>query len=297
MRLAILLGLFSLWTGGQALAHAEGNAAAIAGTPRIAPFSISAQGVLTTPTLPAITPTLAAPGGPVGPVITSTTTSPLTATVATTATSSLGATPTVTATVAGPPPPTIAVPVVTTDAPLQLNPFDAKFLFSAPRPPMGPFSWACFALMVALLGVSGYFYAVKRPDWKRTNTVLYRAANRWSQPGLWLAIMGLLLILFRLVGLDFFNLRFWLYMWMLALLGVAGWFLFWYRTSYPKEQEKFRKTQRARQYMPGGAIKTPARQPDRTAPKPAPQPRPAQKPSGSTSPAKPSSDRKRGRGR
>lgn len=111
--------------------------------------------------------------------------------------------------------------------------------------------------------------------------------------GLWLAILGLLLILFRLVGLDFFNLRFWLYLWMLALLIVAGWFIFWYRTAYPKELEKFRKTQRARQYMPGGAVKTPVRQLERSAPKPTPSPRPAQKPSGSSQPTKSSGDKKR----
>ena len=291
MRLALLLGITLFWVAGSipqvSQAPARGVAYAAA-----APdfFSISAQPV-TTPTL-----TLPALVNPTAAV-------PLTATVATTATATLEVT--ATATLSGPPPPTVSVPVVNNDVPLQLNPFDAGFLFSSPRPPMGPFSWACFALMIVLLGGSGYFYAVKRPQWKRTNTVLYRAANRWSQPGLWLAIVGLLLILFRLIGLDFFNLRFWLYLWFLVLIGIAAWFFYWYRTAYPKELDKFQKTQRARQYMPGGAVKTPARQPDRTAPKPVPQPRAAQKPSGSvttpaaksSSPGKPSGDRKRGKGK
>lgn len=295
MRLAILLGLISIWTGGQALAYDEGNSVVAGRSSNVELSSISAQAGTATPTLPVATPTAAEQVGPIGPVITPTTTSPITATVEAAATATLAAT--ATATASGPPPPTIAVPVVDTTSQLQLNPFDTKFLFSAPRPPMGPFSWALFGLMVALLGVSGYFFAAKRPRWKRENTVLYRAANKWSPMGLWLAIVGLLLILFRIVGLDFFNLRFWLYLWMLTLIGVAAWFFMWYRTSYPKEMEKFRKTQRARQYMPGGAVKTPARVPDRTASKPTPSPRPAQKPSGSPQPSKSSGDKKRNKGK
>lgn len=297
MRLATLLGLILSWmgmsvagAGGVALAHPSGGV-----TYAVSPaalFAVSAQPVTPTVTL---TP---AQIGPViaTPAITLTATAATTATIETaTSTPEVTATATATATPSGPPPPTVAVPVVNTDTPLRLNPFDTGFLFSAPRPPMGPFAWACFALMLALLGVSGYFYAVKRPQWKRTNTVLYRAANKWSQPGLWLAITGLLLVLFRVVGLDFFNLRFWLYLWMLAVIAVGVWFLYWYRTAYPKELEKFRKTQRAKQYMPGASARTLVRQPERTTPKPAQPARPSQKapkPSGSTPTTKSSRDKK-----
>ncbi|HKP53803.1 MAG TPA: hypothetical protein VJ183_14270 [Chloroflexia bacterium] len=281
MRLAILLGLILSWAvgvGSQALAHPTSDDAGAS-----ALLWSSAQPVTPTITL----------SEPVGPIITSTASSTITATVATTATETI----TSTSTPAGPPPPTVAVPVVDTEIPLQINPFDANFLFSKASPPMGPFAWACFALMVILLVVSGYFYAVKRPQWKRNNSVLYRAANRFSQPGMWLAILGLLLVLFRIVGLDFFDKRFWLYLWLLSVIGVGVWLLYWYRARYPKELEKFRKTQRAKQYMPGGSVRTPVRQPERTPPKPAPQPRPAPKPSGSTPSPRPSGDKKRGKGR
>jgi hypothetical protein len=62
------------------------------------------------------------------------------------------------------------------------------------------------------------------------------------------------------IGLDFFNMRFWLYLWTLATLVAIGWFFYWYRTKYPKELAKYQKTQRARQYMPGAASKSTARQ-------------------------------------
>lgn len=273
MRLAILLGLILSWVsgvGGQALAHSDRSV-------NSALFSVSAQATVT----PAATTGI----GP-APLSTATATQAITATIE--ATSSLTETATVTVTnTPGPPPPTIAIAQATPQpqVPLQLNPFHTGFLFGTPSPPMGPFAWACFALMLGLLGVSGYFYAVKRPQWKRTNTVLYKAANKWAQPGLWLAITGLLLVLFRIVGLDFFNLRFWLYLWLLAVVGMGAWFFYWYRTSYPRELEKFRKTQKAKQYMPGASAKTLARQPDRTTLKPAQSARPAQKgtrPPGST---------------
>jgi len=273
MRLAILFGLFlTSWGLVTSPLASPADTTAVSFHREASLFSIVAQATVTG------TATVAEP---VGPVIAPTTVSTITATVAATATT------------AGPPPPTVVVPVVG-ETPLQLNPFDLGFLFSNPNPPMGPFAWAMFGLMIALLGVSGYVYVVKRPQWKKENPVLYRAANRWAQPALWLAIIGLLLILFRLVSFDFFRMRIWLYLWFLALIGMVVWFVYWYRTVYPKELEKFRKTQRARQYMPAGAAKNLARQPERTAPKPAPQPRPAQK--GST-PPKPSGGSKPGKGK
>lgn len=278
VRLAILLGLFltswGLLSSTPAYAAQAAHTSAAPIYPGASLNSIVAQVTVTGTTT--VTE-------PVGPIIAPTTVTTVTATVATTAT----------ATVAAPPPPTVVVPVVN-ETPLQINPFDAGFLFSNPNPPMGPFAWGMFGLMIVLLGVSGYFYTVKRPHWKRENTVLYRAANRWSQPGLWLAITGLLLILFRLVSLDFFRMRIWLYVWLLVLLGMLVWFFYWYRTTYPKELEKFRKTQRARQYMPAGAAKNLARQPERTAPKAVPQPRQAQK---GTTPPKPSGGNKPGKGK
>jgi hypothetical protein len=107
------------------------------------------------------------------------------------------------------------------------------------------------AVMVALLVASLYVYLVKRPEWKRANSVWYRAANRWGQVGLWISGIGLLFLLFRAISLDFFNLRFWLYLWALVTVVAAVWFVYWYRTKYPAEMARYMKAQRARQYMPG----------------------------------------------
>lgn len=133
---------------------------------------------------------------------------------------------------------------------LKLNPFDWEFLTGAPGG-MGPFAWLGLLLMLGLLGTGAYFYFFKRPGWKKANVLYYRVAGRWAPVALWLSILGLLLTLFRIIPLDFFNLRFWLYLWLLATVASAAYFVYWLRTVYPKEAARYEKTQRARQYMPG----------------------------------------------
>lgn len=235
------------------------------------------------------TATITEPGSP-------TAAADITATLTTTATEGtdtgaiVTATSPVTGTQTAPPPVETAVPQAT----FQGNFLDPQFLFSAPPPgiPMGPLAWGYFALMLGLLGASIYFYVIKRPRWKSTNSVHYRAANTWGQAGLWVGALGLLFLLFRVIRLDFFNLRFWLYLWMLVTLGLAAWFFYWYRTSYPKQMAKYRKVQRARQYMPGTTAKASVRQPTKTSTRietpPRAKERPAQTPAGSTGSTSPS---------
>lgn len=225
-----------------------------------------------------------------------TSTAAITATAATTSTAAITATATTTATLSTP----VALPTVGAQGSLQINPFDWNFLTSVPPDDvrMGPFAWGYLALMVALLAASLFFIIVKRPGWKRTNSVRYRAVNRWGQVGLWLAGLGLIFLLLRAVGLDFFNLRFWLYLMFLATLAIAAWFFYWYRTKYPKEMAKYQKAQRARQYMPGSSGKGSARPtsgPSTRLPganKPTPTPKPATPPAGETPTQRPATSPK-----
>ncbi|HYP40209.1 MAG TPA: hypothetical protein VEX13_07590 [Chloroflexia bacterium] len=293
------------------LALAGGVLGGTATHPAHNPSYTSAAGLFSIAAQVEVTPTLtisATPTSGVIATITATTaatatdaitpTAAITATTATTSTVEITATATTTVTLSTP----VPLPTVGVQGSLQINPFDWNFLTSVPpdKVRMGPFAWGYLALMVALLAASLFFIIVKRPEWKRTNSVRYRAVNRWGQVGLWLAGLGLIFLLLRAVGLDFFNLRIWLYLVFLATLAIAAWFFYWYRTSYPKEMAKYQKAQRARQFMPGSSGKGSARLasgPSTKLPaanKPTPGPKPATPPTTETPTQRPATSPKPG---
>ncbi len=246
MRLALLPGLLlalalTTLAAGALPAHAAG-AQRTAGQATL--FSIAAQATTTSTltTQTAVTQTGA---------ITATATSA----VAVTATTGLTATGSLTSTAT--PPAALPVGQGGGGGNLKVNPFDWAFLTSAPAPTLGPFSWAYMALMVFLFGISAYFYLLKRPGWKREHPVRYRAATRWAPVGLWISLLTLLFLLFRVLPLDFFNLRIWLYLWALVGVGVAAYFYYWLRTVYPQEVVRHEKSLRARQYTAGTTAKAP----------------------------------------
>lgn len=259
MRLALLPGLLlAVALAIFAQGHNTAQAAPISGSNGGAHtlFSVLAQTTLTgtatigndtagTPTAVATVTSTAATTTLTG---TSTTTDAATVTATTEVTGAGAITPTVT-------PATVPLSGQEGGGPnLQLNPFDWNFLTGAPPSGLpGPFAWFFLVLMLGLLGVSGYFYFARRPQWKRTNTPYYRAANRWAPIFMWIAVLGILFWFFRIPPVDFFNLRFWLYLILLIAIGVGVWLIYWYRTAFPKELARFQKTQRAKQYMPGSA--------------------------------------------
>jgi hypothetical protein len=196
---------------------------------------------------------------------TTTTTTEITPTVLVTTTVEAAGTVTTTATTTGTVPAATAVPLPTVgpQSSLQINPFDWNFLTSAPAlddpNKIGPFAIVFLVLMLGLIAAGVYLLRFRRPQWKGTNPVLFKAVNRFAPYAIWIGIIGILFLLFRVISLDFLNQRFWLYLTFLAAIALAVWVLYWYRTSYPKEMAKFQKTQKARQYMPGAGGKVPAR--------------------------------------
>ncbi len=265
MRLALLPGLLlAVALGIVAQGHTGARAAGLTSSNMDTPalYSVLAQASPTT----TVTTTVGAAGavtstiGPDATAIAGSAT--ITATTATTATAE--GTVTVTATVevtgTGALTPTVTPARIPLSgegggaANLQLNPFDWNFLMSpAPGGLPGPFAWLYLVFMLGLLGVSGYIYFVRRPRWKRANPVYHRAANRFAPIFIWIAALGILFVLLRIPPIDFFNLRFWLYLWLLLALVVAAYVIYWYRTSFPREMARYQKTQRQKQYMPGSA--------------------------------------------
>jgi hypothetical protein len=256
MRLALLPGLLlavalGLFAQGHTSVMAAGITGSNGGTHSL--YSVLAQATTTsTVTLTGTTGTNATPGITGTATITAGTTTTVTegTVTATTEVTSTGAlTPTATP---------ARVPLSGEGGGgagnLQLNPFDWNFLTSPAQSGVpGPFGWVYLVLMLALLGLSGYVYFMRRPQWKRSNPVYYRAANRFAPIFLWIAVLGILFVLLRIPPVDFFNLRFWLYLWLLAALLAAAYVAYWYRTSFPKEMARYQKTQRQKQYMPGSS--------------------------------------------
>lgn len=263
MRLALLPGLLlavalGIFAQGHASVRATGIIGSGGGTHTL--YSVLAQATPTTTVTIAAgaTATVTTTTGTEATAITGTATITATAPATTTTEGTVIATAEVTGTGALTPTATPARVPLSGDgggaANLQLNPFDWNFLTSpAPGGWPGPFAWVYLLLMLGLLGVSGYVYFVRRPQWKRTNTVYYRAANRFAPIFMWVAILAILFVLLRIPPVDFFNLRFWLYLWLLVALAAAAFFIYWYRTSFPKEMARYQRTQRQKQYMPGSA--------------------------------------------
>jgi hypothetical protein len=213
---------------------------------------------LPNPAAPAAAPlysVLAQAETPTAATVPTDTTPTVLATAEITATSAVTATATMTGTPFVPTPIEPAAP----QGNLRINPFDWNFLTSPPtEPKIGPFGWFFVVFMLALTVAGIYFYFIKRPQWKRTQAVWHKAANRFGQPAIWIGVIGLLFALTRVISLDFFNLRIWFYVMMLVALAFFGWIIYWYRTSYPKEMARYQKSLKARQYMPGKARSTPA---------------------------------------
>src|SRR6476620_4798965 len=160
-------------------------------------YSIIAQGAVTPTETLATTPTLAVTG---------------TETISVTGTITSGEVLSATAVPATPVPiPTVAPQ--STGANLQINPFGWNFLTSSPTDPsIGIFAIIFGILMLVLIVAAVYAYRVLRPRWKTTNPALYKAVPRFGQPALWIGVLGLIFIGFRLIQLDFLNKRFWLYL-------------------------------------------------------------------------------------
>jgi hypothetical protein len=254
MHLGILSGLIVALTGsfwGGASAHTTGPVYQTNLHSPAALYSIMAQ-TATTPTI-AVTGTVQAA-------------STITATGVATGSGTITATATLTNTTPTVPPPTpVPLPSTTTSSGgMQINPLDWNFLTSYPISgilfdKLGPFAIIYLVLMLVLIGAGIYLYRVRAPQWKSTNPVLFKAVNRFTPYALWIAVLGIIFLICRVVPIDALNLRYWLYLDFVALIALAIWILYWYRDSYPKEIAKFQKTQKARQYMPGGSGRVPSR--------------------------------------
>jgi hypothetical protein len=126
------------------------------------------------------------------------------------------------------------------------NPFSVDYLTQAAQPDLGLFSTLFLLLSAILLGGGLYYYFVGKNRWRRVHKLNYRLANTWSVIAMSLGGLGVLFVLFRLLAIEGLNLRFWLYLILLAMIGFAIYAAYYFRTRYPAELAKFSKTQKGR---------------------------------------------------
>lgn len=120
-------------------------------------------------------------------------------------------------------------------------------------PTFGPFSLAFFVLFVLTFLFSAFLYMTSGSRFA-TNEILRNAIRVGSQIMMWLTGIGLFFFAWRLMRIDFGTLymRFWSYFFLALYVGVLGYFVFWFRTTYRQRMAAIQRDQVRREYNPQG---------------------------------------------
>lgn len=140
----------------------------------------------------------------------------------------------------------VVVPTLPPAGTLQGNPFSGDFLTQAANPPLGPYGTAFTLLSIIVLGVGLYVLFGLRNRWRRSHSLNYRTANFWGITATALGAVGLLFVLFRVINLDGLNLRFWLYLLLVVMLGFGIYAAYFFTQVYPKQLAAWTKKQSPR---------------------------------------------------
>ncbi len=140
----------------------------------------------------------------------------------------------------------VVVPTLPPAGTLQGNPFSGDFLTQAANPPLGLYGTAFTLLSLIVLGVGLYVLFGLRNRWRRAHSLNYRTANFWGITATALGAAGLLFVLFRVINLDGLNLRFWLYLLLVVMLGFGIYAAYFFTQVYPKQLAAWTKKQNPR---------------------------------------------------
>lgn len=133
------------------------------------------------------------------------------------------------------------------------NPFSWDYL-TAPISDMatfGPFSTA-FVIIFGVVFLVSAFVATTIEKRFPGDAILRHAVNRLCQALMWTTGIGLFFFSFRLMRVEFLTLymRFWSYLFFLVFLGMIGYFIYWYQTSYQVQRQEVERQRERRKYMP-----------------------------------------------
>lgn len=150
------------------------------------------------------------------------------------------------------------------------NPVSWDYLTAPLRetPTWGPFS----IFYVVLFGLAFttamfmYYDAPRRFHDHKLNRDLVRVATQWV---MWVTAIGLIFFVIRAMRFEFItmHLRIWLYLSLLAFLGMFGYFVYYARTTYPARLDAFERNRSRRKYITAAVGRNSSRsKPRRTEP-------------------------------
>ncbi|CAN5680742.1 hypothetical protein BH23CHL2_BH23CHL2_02950 [soil metagenome] len=138
------------------------------------------------------------------------------------------------------------------------NPFSWDYMTAPMRevPTFGPYSLAFFVLFVLTFLFSAFLYVTSERRFA-SNHVLRRAIRTGTQIMMWLTGVGLFFFAWRLMRIDVatLHMRIWTYFFFLLYVGVIGYFIYWFRTTYRERMHAIQQARQYREYNPRGDTK------------------------------------------
>ncbi|MGE3269149.1 MAG: hypothetical protein AB7P40_10400 [Chloroflexota bacterium] len=125
-----------------------------------------------------------------------------------------------------------------------------SYWWTDPTEPISGWFWIAFAIVLGLAFIAGvtiWLLAPRLAPGHSLHRRLIVTAARWT---VGLAVVGLLLLLFRWQLVPFLSKRLWLILWFVGIAALAGWAERYRRRTYPQRLAEWEATARRRRYQP-----------------------------------------------
>ena len=113
----------------------------------------------------------------------------------------------------------------------------------------GP-AWIVFAVLLALAFIAAVTVWLLAPRLAPMHSLHRRLIARAAKWTVGLSTTGLFLLLFRWQLTPFLSKRLWLFLWILAVVGVVAYAQRYRRTTYPDDLAAWNDNERRRRYLP-----------------------------------------------
>jgi hypothetical protein len=107
-----------------------------------------------------------------------------------------------------------------------------------------------FAAALGVLFVLSIAVWILAPRLAPERRMVQRLIERIAKWGVGLSLTGLVLLLFRWQLVPFFSKRLWLLLWGLSVIGVAAYFVYYWRRVLPVRAAAWEESERKRRYLP-----------------------------------------------